>query len=191
MQKQSFFIGLGITTFTVVAILNLSINPTFSQSNNSTNQVSTAKFLCKQVYDEASGEKIPATVAWVPERKGHVYFIGWKSEYFNRGGWSPEKRCQKVTEQFQKLYDQRRLQYLTHGISNGYPVICAANQRENCNKDNHLFTVKLGKAPEVILQKLMDITEGKSSDMLLQSSGKQLYVSVPNFLNKVALIKNK
>lgn len=195
MQKQSFSTGLGITTFTVIAILNLLINPTFSQSSqssNSSNQLSKAKFLCKQVYDKSSGEKIPATVAWVPERKGHVYFVGWKSEYFNRSGWSPKKRCQKVTKKFQKLYDQNRLRNLTYGIRNGYPVICASNKGEICSRDNHLFTVKLGRKPEVVLQKLMDIAEGKTATMLLQSSGKeQMYISVPNFLSKAPLIGTK
>lgn len=188
MLKQSFLITLGITTLTALGAFNLGIYPTFSQSNNSQNKLNSVQFLCKEIHDKASGEKIPATVAWIPERKGHVRFIGWKSEYFIRGGWSPEKRCIKVTEQFQKLYNQRRLQYITHGIRNGYPVICAANQGEICNEDNQLFTLKLGSTPEDILQQLIYIAEGKSKDPILQNSGEQLYVSVPKFLNKAPLI---
>ncbi|MHC5833119.1 MAG: COP23 domain-containing protein, partial [Nostoc sp.] len=90
----------------------------------SESQPNKVTFFCRQIFDKASGENIPATVAWVPERQGNIRFIGWKSEYFNKSGWTPEKRCEKVTTKFQESYDQGRLNYLTYGIFNGSPIIC-------------------------------------------------------------------
>ncbi|MFN7853084.1 MAG: hypothetical protein ACK5OU_14275, partial [Dolichospermum sp.] len=78
MKLQSFCTALGLTALT----LSVSTFPGFSQDNSSANQPNQVTFFCQEVFDSASGEKIPATVAWIPERQAHVRFIGWKSEAF-------------------------------------------------------------------------------------------------------------
>lgn len=192
MQNKSFFISLGLTALTSLVSVVVSLSPSFSQSTTAESQPDKVTFFCRESFDKASGERIPVTVAWVPERKGHVYFIGWKSEYFNQGGWTPAERCQKVTQKFQEFYEQGRLNHLTSGKSNGYPIICGViNQGEICNANNQLFTVKSGSKPEEVIQRLMDISEGKSAEPLLQSSGEQLYIPVQNFLNKSPLLDSK
>ncbi|WP_322670631.1 COP23 domain-containing protein [Nostoc sp. DedQUE05] len=192
MQNKSFFIGLGLTALTSLVCLNVGLNSTFSKATAAESQPDKVTFFCREVTDTASGQKIPATIAWVPERKGHVRFIGWKSEYFNQGGWTPAERCQKVTQKFQEFYEQGRLNYLTYGKSNGYPIICGLlNQGETCNSNNQLFTVKSGSKPDEVIQRLMDISEGKSAEPILQSSGEQLYIPVQNFLNKSPLLDSK
>ena len=192
MQRQSFFIGLGLTALTSLASLSVSIYPGFGQSTTSESQPNKVTFFCRQIFDKASGENIPATVAWIPERQGNIRFIGWKSEYFNKSGLTPEKRCEKVTTKFQQSYDQGRVNYLSSGITNGYPIICGlANQGETCNSSNQLFTIKSGSNPELVLQRLTDISEGKSSDILLQSSGEQVYIAVQDFFNKTPLLNTK
>jgi hypothetical protein len=159
------------------------------QSTAAASQPNKVTFLCQPMFDKASGERIPVTVAWVPERKGHVRFIGWKSEYFNQSGWTPDERCQKVTQKFQEFYTQGRLNYLSYGKINGYPVICGfANPGETCNPSNQLFTVISNSNPKTILQRLMDIAEGKSSDFVLQNSKDQMYISTKNFLNKSPVV---
>ncbi|MBD2303888.1 COP23 domain-containing protein [Nostoc sp. FACHB-190] len=189
MKKQALFIGLGLTVVTSLSSLVVNISPSISQSNYAKSQTGKVTFFCQPMFDAASGKRIPATVVWIPERKGHVRFIGWKSEYFNKSGWTPEKRCQEVTKNFQKLYDQGRLNYLSHGKRNGNSVICAAKSGETCNATNQLFTVKTGSDPREIIQRLMDIAEGKSNDTIFQSSGNQLYISVKNFFNNSPLLK--
>lgn len=189
MQKQSLIIGLGLTVLTSFTSLVVSISPSFSQSNSAASQPDKVTFFCQPMFDAASGKRIPSTVAWVPERKGHVRFIGWKSEYFNQSGWTPDERCQKVTQKFQEFYTQGRLNYLSYGKVNGYPVICGfANQGETCNTSNQLFTVISSNDPKIILQRLMDIAEGKSSDFVLQSSKDQIYISTKDFLNKSPVV---
>ncbi|MGB3637249.1 MAG: COP23 domain-containing protein, partial [Rivularia sp. (in: cyanobacteria)] len=103
--------------------------------------------------------------------------------------WSPQKRCASVTKNFQKYYDEGRLDYLSTGKRNGYPVICAAKQGETCTKDNHLFTIKHGNPPKMVLQKLIGIFEGDSSTVLYQSSGKQLHVEMEKIFDDAPLVK--
>ena len=176
MKQQSLIIGLGLAAVTSLATISLPGN--FSQLIAAESQSDKVTFLCQPMFDPASEQQIPTTVAWVPERKGHVRFIGWKSEYFNKSGWSPAERCEKVSQKFQEFYEQGRLNYISSGKNKGYPIICGlANQGETCNADNQLFTLKTGSNSDDVIQRLMDITEGKSGDILLQSAGEQLYIS--------------
>ncbi|MHC5937078.1 COP23 domain-containing protein [Nostoc sp.] len=192
MQRQSFFIGLGLTALTSLASLSVSIYPGFGQSTTSESQPNKVTFFCRQIFDKASGENIPATVAWIPERQGNIRFIGWKSEYFNKDGWTPEERCEEVTAKFQQSYDQGRLNYLSSGIVENYPIICGlANQGETCNSSNQLFTLQKDSNPESILLRLTDISEGKSSVEILQSSGGQMYIAVQKFFKKTPLLNTK
>lgn len=189
MRQQSFFITLGLAAVTSLATISLPAN--FSQSTAAESQSNQVTFLCQSMFDPASGERIPTTVAWIPERKGHVYFIGWKSEYFNQGGWTPAERCQKVSQKFQEFYEQGRLNFLATGKIKGYSVICGVlNQGETCNPSNQLFTLKTGSDAEDVIQKLMDIADGKSAGIIFQNSGEQLYVSVKDFLKKSPLTNN-
>ncbi|BAY37670.1 hypothetical protein NIES2111_20090 [Nostoc sp. NIES-2111] len=191
MQKQSLVIGLRIAALTALASISIPA-ASFSQSSPAQSQPNKVTFMCQPMFDPASGERIPATVAWVPERKGHTRFIGWKSEYFNKGGWTPAERCEKVTQKFQEFYEQGRLNYLSSGKSKGYPIICGlANQGETCNANNQLFTLKTGSNSEEVLRRLMDISEGKSAGPVLQNSGEQLYIPVQSFLNNSPLVSVK
>jgi hypothetical protein len=188
MKRQLLSIALGVTTLTSVVTLTNTIFPAFSQANSSNSQSDKVTFLCKEIFDPASGEKIPATVAWVPERRGHVRLIAWKSEIFPN--FTPQKRCQVVTPKFQEFYDQGLLNYLTYGTNKGYPVICSIpNQGESCNDKNQLFTIKPGSKPEIVFEQLMGTLTGQSRGPLYQSSGQQVYVNVKEFLNKARLEK--
>lgn len=182
MNKKSTLLGLGIAACTSLISLNF-IFPSFSQSTASQSPPVNTTFVCGRKFDPSSGERIPVTAAWVPERKTHVYFIGWKSEYFNQGGWSPEKRCQQVTQKFQEFYAQNRLNYITAGKHNGYPIICGvANPGEPCNQNSQLFTIKTGSNADAVIRRIMDIAEGKTSEILFQNSGSQAYIDVQAFL---------
>ncbi|WP_277883400.1 COP23 domain-containing protein [Nostoc flagelliforme] len=188
MHKQPFFIGLGLAICTVFTNLSI-IFPSFSQSSPSKSQPAQTTFVCGKKMDQSSGDTIPVTAAWIPEKRGHVYFIGWKSEYFNQGGWTPQKRCEQVTQKFQEFYSQNRLNYISSGKHNGYPVICGVtNLGEICNGSNQLFTVRSGSNPDELIRRLMDIAEGKTSEPLLQNSGKQTYIPVQAFLVQSPII---
>ena len=198
-MKRNFILNIGLSALTTIVALTSSISPTFSQTavenkpdttaevQEKSSQSDAVKFMCKEIFDTADGTNIPATVAWVPKRQGHIRLIAWKSEYFS--SWSPQKRCASVTKNFQKYYDRGQLDYLSTGKRNGYPVICAAKPGESCSKDNHLFTIKHGHNPKMVLQRLLGIFEGDSSTVLYQSSGKQLHVEMENVFDKAPLVE--
>ncbi|BAZ02771.1 hypothetical protein NIES37_67840 [Tolypothrix tenuis PCC 7101] len=180
MQNSKKFINLVFAVCTTITSFAY-ISPSFSQSTAAKSQPSQVTFVCTKKFDQASGERIPTTAAWIPEKRNHVYFIGWKSEYFP--AWNPEKRCEHVTQKFQEFYSQNRLNYITGGTHNGYPIICGVTSlAETCNLDNQLFTLKSGVNPNEVIRRLMDISEGKASEPLLQNSGHQIYIPVQAFL---------
>ncbi|MBD2337489.1 hypothetical protein H6G64_10865 [Calothrix sp. FACHB-156] len=190
MQRQLSSIALVLTTLTSTATL-YTIPPAFSQAPSSESVLDKYTFFCQDVFDKASGEKIPTTVAWNPQKNKdkNVRLIVWKSEYFNQGGWTPKQRCEKVTEKFNLLYKKGSLEYFTHGIYKGYPVICGvAKQGEICNEDNILFTVKLGYLPEKVLERLTDSIVDVVSDPIYQKSGDRIYFFVTGLLNKAPII---
>jgi hypothetical protein len=93
-----------------------------------------------------------------------------------------------VTQKFQKAYDEGRFNYLTTGRVKGYPIICAISRTDDpCDGNSQLFTLKPHDNPDLVLQQLMDILEGKTSDMLLQNSGGKTLVSMREFFAKVPL----
>jgi len=183
MVNSSFSSRLAVVSLTTI-LLSTSVAPSFSQSSPD-----KVTFFCKAVHDRASDEKIPATVAWIPERQGNVRLVGWKSEYFSKKGWNAQKRCEEVTIKFQNAYNAGRLQLLTTGIEKGNPIVCGvAQQGEPCDSGSQLFTLKPHDRPDEVVQRLLDIVQGKTSDMLLQSSGNQVYVSMSLFFRKAPLI---
>jgi hypothetical protein len=64
MQRQLSSIALALTTLTSFATLAVSISPALSQPVATNSQPNKVTFLCREIFDKASGEKIPATVAW-------------------------------------------------------------------------------------------------------------------------------
>ncbi|MEG3440186.1 COP23 domain-containing protein [Pannus brasiliensis CCIBt3594] len=180
VNDRSFSLRLASVALLATVLLG-SVAPGFSQSA----RPDRVTFFCKQVFDRASGNKIPATLAWVPGRGGNVRIIGWKSEYFRK---SSPARCEEVSRKFQTAFDGGRFNYLTTGKAKGYPIVCAvARTGDPCDGNSQLFTVKPHDNPDLVLQQLMDILEGKTSDMLLQSSGNKTYVSMTEFFAKAPL----
>ncbi|MGB6298077.1 MAG: hypothetical protein WBF90_18090, partial [Rivularia sp. (in: cyanobacteria)] len=92
-MKRNFILSIGLSTLTTIIALSSSISPIFSQTTvenkpqttaqvqEKSSQSDAVKFMCKEIFDTAGGTNIPATVAWVPKRNGHVRLIAWKSEY--------------------------------------------------------------------------------------------------------------
>jgi Circadian oscillating protein COP23 len=178
-------ISLALTSAITIPLLN-PITPAHSQTIHKPTVVT---FFCNEIYDSASGQKIPATFAWLPEKQGNVAIIGWKSQFFAQYGWTAQQRCENVTPKFQEAYDSGRLQYLTTGLLSGYPVVCAiVKEEEVCDSTNQLFTLKPNDEPFKVLQQLMELLTGKASDILYQSSGGREYVPMPDFFKKAPIL---
>lgn len=175
----------------MAAILTLSSLLVRGQPTTSTEQIVASDqvaFFCKDIYDPASDSKIPATLVWVPGRKGNIRIIGWKSEFFARFGWNPQQRCEEVTSKFQALYDKGQLKYLTTGEAQGYPIVCALEQEnDSCDETRQLFTLKPHDNPNQVLRRLMDILKGKAGDILLQNSGGATLVPIPKLFQRAPI----
>lgn len=166
------------------------------QKTKETNTASSnngVSFYCGETVDRETGATIPATLAYVPQRKANVLVVAWKSNYIPQ--WDAQSRCETVSPKFQSFYEDGRLHYLTTGENNGYEIICAATETNgSCTGEDQLFQVKEGSDPEEVLEGLNGIIEGTSSTPLYQSSGSQssdekIYVSIEKLLNTAPAIE--
>jgi hypothetical protein len=197
MNNKSWIAILAVTT--TVSLVSTNI---FNQSSNAETVVSQAKasnsaakyskdkinFFCGEISDKTSGRSIPATVAYVPQRKTNVAVIAWKFNYIPQ--WDAQRRCETVSPKFQNFYEDGRLNYLKTGVNQGYDIICAAVETEKpCKAEDQLFQVKASNNPEAVLKELTGIIEGKSSEPIYQSSGDKTYVSMEELLKNAPAIE--
>ncbi len=164
---------------------------TFSQLSNAQTPPITDRinFYCGEFLDQASGKTIPATVAYVPQRKANVSIIAWKSDYIP--AWDTQTRCKTVSPKFQTFYEDGRLDYLTTGVNDGYDIVCAAvEEGQPCKAEDQLFQVKASNNPQAVLKGLTGIIEGTSSEPIYQSSGDKIYVPMKDLLNAAPAIES-
>jgi hypothetical protein len=85
-----------------------------------------------------------------------INMIRWsKNDGYFGGKWTPQERCQEVSANFQKFAQQGKLRYITHGINNGYPIVCVAQKKGgNCN--GQLFTFRKNDNPDDKVRRLLD-----------------------------------
>lgn len=151
------------------------------QSNNGDQKGDRVNFYCGKILDEQTEEYIPATVAYVPQRKASVPIIGWKTYIPD---WDAQRRCDTVSPKFQAFYEDGRLNYLTTGQKKGLDIICAATEPGTpCQDSDQLFQVKASSDPEAVLKAMIGIIEGNASDVIFQSSSEKIYVSIDELLN--------
>ena len=171
----------------ILAITSVSLIAKATQSQpESQDNFDRVTFFCGEITDAATGDQLPTTLAWIPQRGKNVPIIYWKSYPFRGAAWTNQRRCDTVSPKFQTFYEDDRLGYLTHGINQkGYPVICAVvTDIEQCNSDNQLFQLKPDQQGGEVLMSLMDMLENRTAQPLYQNSGKQIYVPMNNFLEK-------
>ena len=114
---------------------NLLSQPSDAQTPSIKNRVN---FYCGEIIEESRGETIPATMAFVPQRKASISVIGWKTHIPE---WDAQRRCEAVSPKFESFYKEHRLNYLTTGVNNGYDVICAVVEEGETCKGVHLNNV--------------------------------------------------
>jgi len=120
----------------------------------------------------------PTTIAQT--QQGNVSIIRWTSDYFEQSGWTPQRRCEAVSERFQTFYDKGTLKYLTTGRMNGYTVICVAERQGGPCGDRLLFTVKHHQEASKRLQ-LLERVRNRASGPLDESPGRE-YFNIEEFL---------
>ncbi len=167
---SSVFIGL--------ASLFIRIDLSVAQEN------STTQFFCGAWRDT------PMTIARTP--RGDVPVIYWVTDWVENpnSGLTPQRRCEIVSDNFQRAYDGGELKYLTVGRKNNENIVCVA-EYDGGPCSSQLFTLKPGSNPQASLLQLMNINRAASSGPLEQNTGEQrLYVDFEDFIEKAALSEN-
>jgi hypothetical protein len=191
-MNAKFWIAIFLTTTTATTASIVSSNffpqPTQAETTDfSSRPTDRVSFYCGEISGE-NGEKIPTTIAYVPQRKADIAIIAWKSNYIPQ--WDAQKRCNTVSPKFQAFHEDGRLNYLATGENQGYPIICAATEvGQPCQGENQLFQVKASDNPNAVLEGLTGIIEGESSEPIYQSSGEQAYVSMQKLLDAAPAIE--
>jgi hypothetical protein len=143
------------------------------------------KFFC------STSRGVPATV--VRTSKGNVPIIIWVYRDFDYSGWTPEHRCQEISDRFQRYDDRRLLGYIRTGTVNGYPVLCVANyQGGACDRTQVLITLKPGSDAQYYLQSLLETRthgvrkpvylSGEKQEVLSRDENGELYADVEEWI---------
>ena len=166
-------IALAMTT------ISIDVEPSVAQQKN--------KFFCATTTE---GEYVTAA----EDHGNNIPIIVWESNWPSESGWTPERRCQAVSERFQYHYTQNTLRYMRTGQIGNYPVICiAADKGGNCHQDSVILTLQPGDNAEETLKELAEIrTRTQTAPVSLSSANAYsydnngvLYVDVNAMINVI------
>lgn len=89
--------------------------------------------------------------------RGPIDLIAWESQYFG-SQWTPERRCNVVTQRFQKFSDAKLLHFVSYDRLNNYNVLCIMESETSqfCMKDTLLLTLERRDDPAQVLASLFN-----------------------------------
>ncbi|MCC0179255.1 COP23 domain-containing protein [Waterburya agarophytonicola K14] len=100
--------------------------------------------------------------------------IRWEKEWSDE--YTPQSRCELVSENFQQAYENGELSYLVVGEKNSQSTICASRIHRQVQLDdnqeckNYLFTLRNADDPNEVVSQLEKIGS-TASTALIQSEG--------------------
>jgi hypothetical protein len=130
----------------------------------------------------------------VQTERGSIPLIRWTDSSFPPP-FTPEQRCQIVSERFRKFDNNGTLKYIKADSINNLPALCvAAYKGGSCLPDGLLVTLKPGTDANQTLLKILDrrvwaasgpiqLSSAKKSDALLSQENGATYFNVEMFLN--------
>ncbi|NEP09382.1 MAG: hypothetical protein F6K14_03920 [Symploca sp. SIO2C1] len=135
----------------------------------------------RNIFSCEKSDGAPTTFVRTPSGKYPI--IKWVSNYFSGAGYTPEVRCNHVSNRFQVFYDNGVLNYITTGIVNNQPVVCVANIYGGpCQ--GILFTLKRGQDASRVVQQLFDIRTGATGGPL-HESGSRVYLDLNQYVENL------
>jgi hypothetical protein len=124
----------------------------------------------------------PTTIARTSQ--GNVTVISWRSSHFSNSGFTPEKRCQIVSERFQTHSNKGTLRFITVGKINGQNVMCVAQrQGAGCRRDGLLLTFEPQDDPYTVIKDLFGVSRGAGGSSVSRGESKP-YINIGNVLQK-------
>ena len=134
----------------------------------------------------------PTTV--VETKRGKIELIVWESKFFGSSGWSPQKRCQAVTQRFQQFSDSGTLRLITSGRMNNQPVICVgenkAGQGVVCKSTGLLITLQPKDNAQQVMKDLFNISARVSGGGITRSASGTVTINMSNFLDEAPLMED-
>ncbi|RCJ32590.1 hypothetical protein A6769_27325 [Nostoc punctiforme NIES-2108] len=145
---------------TLIAISTLTLNITACNGSQSSSEKIT--FSCGVKND------VPTTVG--KTLRGEISIIRWVSDFGAEVGYTPQKRCEEVSNRFQEYYNQGILNYITTGRQNNYDTLCVSSENGGAC-DGLLLTLKPGDSASSLIPQLFDVAS-LGSGPIEQSSSK-------------------
>jgi Circadian oscillating protein COP23 len=140
-------------------------------------QQADAKFYC------GNYQNAPTTMARTA--RGSVPVIHWKSSAFGEN-FPPQVRCETVSRRFQEYYGNGTLNFLTTGVINQQPIICAVQFKGGpCGL---LFTLRKGSDPDSTLRHLLNVRD-RTTNTVLNESVASTFIDMNEFLNTAPAAK--
>jgi Circadian oscillating protein COP23 len=132
------------------------------------------QFTCGTSYNNKLNKKVPTTLAWSPSGKRAL--IQWVKQMDNN--WTPEKRCQEVSQRMQEANTAGTMQFITNGKMNGQRVICSATEvRGDCK--NLLITLRPSDKAPTFMAEFTEIFNGRSEGVVIHNSQEpQIYLRI-------------
>ncbi|MEY3403940.1 MAG: COP23 domain-containing protein [Dolichospermum sp.] len=150
--------------------LALALSVTLASNQPSQAQSQSRLFTC------ALRDKYPVTVVRHPTR-GSVPLIVWTNTSQISDTWTPQKRCQEVSDRFQKLQNQGQLRILKTGTVNGQSVICGLGTNQGaCDRKNVLLTMTKDRDPNQVLEQLLNTRVGAGGEAVYLSGDQEGHI---------------
>ncbi|MCM1983295.1 COP23 domain-containing protein [Lyngbya confervoides] len=132
-----------------------SLDPVRSSTPGSSSSDPGATEASRTVYECMKSRGRLFTVAHTS--RGMIPLIEWRSLVFGQQ-WTPEVRCNTVSNRFQQFSAQNLLQFISTGALNNYPIICVSKEYGDCLNDGLLLTLEPKDDPNQVLRSLFDLS---------------------------------
>lgn len=139
-----------------------------------------------------SRDGVPTTFAkettngGIPKNKS---VIRWVSDFGDEVGYTPQKRCEEVSNRFQDYSNKGLLNYIKIGKQENLDTICVAKaDRGPCV--GLLWTLKQGTNPQLVFNQLLSDHQGTGPLEERGSKASEIYIDVNKLLRKAPVEEN-
>lgn len=140
-----------------------------------------------------SRDGVPTTFAQettnggIPKSKS---VIRWVSDFGDKVNYTPQKRCEEVSNRLQDYSNQGLLNYITTGKENGLDTICVAKDKKRGGSCLLLWTLKPGTNPKLVRHQLLSDHQGTGPLEEKGSNDSDIYIDVNKLISKIPVDKN-
>ncbi|MEO1623062.1 MAG: COP23 domain-containing protein, partial [Cyanobacteria bacterium J06632_3] len=101
------------------------------------------------------------------------------------GGYSGSERCSIIRGNMQSANQTNRLNFITSGYRNGYPIICGVSSfGQSCNTGSYLFTLARRRTSPrtALLRFLYRLNTGNTDGYVLYDNDSRIYVDFSEYV---------